>query len=68
MDGSPQVQMINKYSDNSVEINVMDLFEKKDLKPELMFKSEIKDSGDITGKYVSAFKRGVNKRWEKKLA
>ncbi len=33
-----------------------------------MFKSEIKDSGDITGKYVSAFKRGVNKRWEKKLA
>ena len=32
-----------------------------------MFKQEVKDAGDVTGKYVSAFKRGVNKRWEKKL-
>lgn len=46
----------------------MDLFEKKDLKPEQMFKTEVKDAGDITGKYLGAFRRGVNKRWEKKLA
>jgi|JI91814BRNA_FD_contig_31_929456_length_216_multi_1_in_0_out_0_1 hypothetical protein len=32
-----------------------------------MFKQEVKDAGDVTGKYVSAFKRGVNKRWEKRL-
>ena len=46
----------------------MDLFQKKDLKLELMLKSEVKYSGDITGQYISAFKRGVNKSWENKLA
>lgn len=55
-------------SDNSCEINVMDLFEKKDLRPDQMFKAEVKDAGDITGKYLGAFRRGVNKRWEKKLS
>lgn len=33
-----------------------------------MFKSEIKDPADISGKYLSALRRGVNKRWEKRLA
>ena len=46
----------------------MDLFEKKDLRPDQMFKAEVKDAGDITGKYLGAFRRGVNKRWEKKLS
>lgn len=59
--------LTNLFSDNSCEINVMDLFEKKDLRPDLMFKAEVKDSGDLTGKYLSALRRGVNKRWEKKL-
>lgn len=33
-----------------------------------MFKNEIKDSADISGKYISSLRRGVNKRWEKRLA
>lgn len=46
----------------------MDIFEKKDLRADQMFKTETKDASDVTGKYLSAFKRGVNKRWEKKLS
>ena len=56
------------FSDNSCEINVMDLFEKKDLRGDQMFKGEVKEAGDITGKYLTAMRKSVNKRWEKKLS
>lgn len=46
----------------------MDLFEKKELRADQMFKSDIKDSSDITGKYLSAMRRAVHKKWEKRLA
>lgn len=46
----------------------MDIFEKKDLRPDQMFKTEVKDGGDLSGKYLTAMRKGVNKRWEKKLA
>lgn len=46
----------------------MDIFEKKDLRPDQMFKSEVKEAGDASGKYLAAMRKGVNKRWEKKLA
>ena len=46
----------------------MDIFEKKDLRADQMFKGEVKDTSDLTGKYISAMRRAVQKRWEKKLA
>ena len=55
-------------SDNSCEINVMDIFEKNELRADQMFKGETKDTSDLAGKYLSALRRGVQKKWEKKLA
>lgn len=46
----------------------MDIFDKKDLRADQMFKNEVKDGTDLAGKYVSAMRKNVNKRWEKKLA
>ena len=46
----------------------MDLFDKKDLRADQMFKTEVKDGTDLASKYVSAMRKNVNKRWEKKLA
>lgn len=45
----------------------MDIFEKKDLRADQMFKTETKDSGDLTGKYLASMRKSVNKRWEKRL-
>lgn len=56
------------HSDNSCEINVMDIFEKKDLRPDQMFKTEVKEGNDLAGKYLAAMRKNANKRWEKKLA
>lgn len=33
-----------------------------------MFKGDIKDASDATGKYLSAMRRAVHKKWEKRLA
>lgn len=46
----------------------MDIFEKKELKADQMFKVDAKDSSDLAGKYLSAMRRAVQKKWEKKLA
>lgn len=46
----------------------MDLFEKKDLQADKMFKTEFKDQSDLSGKYLAAMRRATQKRWEKKLA
>jgi hypothetical protein len=46
----------------------MDIFEVKEVKSsEKMFKADIKDPSDIMGKYMAAFRRSAQKRWEKKL-
>lgn len=46
----------------------MDIFEKKELRADQMFKTEVKDSSDLAGKYLSAMRRAVQKKWEKRLA
>jgi hypothetical protein len=49
--------------DNSCEINVMDLFEKKDIRADKMFKTEVKDTADMAGKYLTQMRKGAQKRW-----
>lgn len=46
----------------------MDIFEKKELRADQMFKGDVKDTADLSGKYISAMRRAVHKKWEKKLA
>ena len=46
----------------------MDIFEKNELRADQMFKGEVKDTSDLAGKYLTAMRRGVQKKWEKKLA
>lgn len=46
----------------------MDIFEKKELRADQMFKGDVKETSDLAGKYLSAMRRGVQKKWEKKLA
>jgi hypothetical protein len=56
-------------SDNTCEINLMDLFEAKDIKSsDKMFKIEIKDASDNTAKYIAAMRKTAQKRWEKKMS
>ncbi len=46
----------------------MDLFEKKELRGDQMFKAELKDPTDASGKYLSSMRKAANKKWEKRLS
>ena len=47
------MRYIFNLRDNSCEINLMDAFEKKDVKPELFDKSDVpKEKDDPAGKYT----------------
>ena len=53
-------------SDNTCEINLMDVAEKKDIKPDQIDKVDIKDADNLTGKYVSKARKMVSKTFAKR--
>jgi len=57
-----------KHRDNSVEINLMDAVEKKEVRPELIDKVDIKDPDTLSGKYVAKIRRAASKAIAKRLA
>lgn len=57
----------NYQSDNTCEINFIDLVEKKDVKPDQIDKVDIKDPDNLTGKYISKTRKMVSKTFAKKV-
>ena len=58
MDGLLFMRYIINLRDNSCEINLMDAFEKKDVKPELFDKSDVpKERDDPAGKYTTKLRK-----------
>jgi hypothetical protein len=58
---------LNLFRDNSCEINLLDAFEKKDIKPDLFDKADIpKDRDDPAGKYASKLRKSTAKIFTKK--
>lgn len=55
------------FSDNSVEINLMDAVEKKEVRADLIDKVEIKDQDTIAGKYISKVRKTASKSIAKRL-
>lgn len=53
-------------SDNTCEINLMDIVEKKDVRPDQIDKVDIKDADNLTGKYVSKARKMVSKTFAKR--
>jgi hypothetical protein len=51
-----------------VEINLMDAVEKKEVRPELIDKVDIKDPDTLSGKYVAKIRRAASKAIAKRLA
>jgi hypothetical protein len=54
-------------SDNSVEINLMDALEKKDIRADQIDKVEIKDQDTLAGKYIAKVRRAASKAIAKRL-
>lgn len=56
-----------KLSDNTVEINLMDALEKKEVRADLIDKVDIKDQDTLAGKYISKVRRAASKAIAKRL-
>jgi hypothetical protein len=68
MDDRAQVLNLISCSDNSCEINVLDLFEKKEIKADQLNKADLKDPDTISGKYIGKNRHTTRKIYEKKVA
>ena len=66
MGHSPHVYLC-QLSDNSVEINLMDAVDKKDVRADQIDKVEIKDQDSLAGKYISKVRRAASKNISKRL-
>lgn len=56
-----------KRSDNSVEINLMDALEKKEIRADLVDKVEIKEQDTLAGRYISKVRKAASKAIAKRL-
>lgn len=66
-DGSSSIRnFLNKLSDNTCEINLMDLADKKEVKVDQIDKVEIKDADNLSGKYISKARKMVSKTYAKR--
>jgi hypothetical protein len=65
--GSDPYVSIQKHSDNSVEINLMDAIEKKDIKADQIDKVELKDQDTLCGKYIAKVRKAASKAIAKRL-
>ncbi len=59
--------LIDRPSDNSVEINLMDALEKKEIRADQVDKVEIKDQDTLAGKYISKVRKAASKAIAKRL-
>lgn len=66
MGGHPHVT-VGLVSDNSVEINLMDALEKKEIRADQIDKVEIKDQDTLAGKYIAKVRRAASKAIAKRL-
>ena len=53
-------------SDNTCEINFIDLVEKKDVRPDQIDKADIKDPDNLSGKYIGKMRKLVSKTYAKR--
>jgi len=65
--GSDPYVSIQKHSDNSVEINLMDAIEKKDIRADQIDKVELKDQDTLSGKYIAKVRKAASKAIAKRL-
>ena len=54
-------------SDNTLEINLMDAVEKKEVRADLIDKVDIKDQDTVTGKYIAKVRKAASKSIAKRL-
>lgn len=54
-------------SDNTCEINFLDMVEKKDVKPDQIDKVDIKDPDNLSGKYIGKTRKFVSKTYAKRV-
>lgn len=54
------------HADNSCEINLMDIVERKDVKPELLDKYEGKDPDSVASKYAARVRKTTARSFAKK--
>lgn len=66
MGSRPHVSLV-LLSDNSIEINLMDALEKKEIRADLIDKVEIKDQDTLAGKYIAKVRRAASKAIAKRL-
>ena len=57
----------SKRSDNSVEINLMDALEKKEIRADLVDKVEIKEQDTLAGRYIAKVRKAASKAIAKRL-
>ena len=55
-------------SDNSCEINLMDCYDRKDIRADQINKGETKEQDTVSGKYIGKNRRAATKIFEKKVA
>lgn len=65
--GSHSHVPLSRFSDNSVEINLMDALEKKDIRADQIDKVEVKDQDTLAGKYIAKVRRAASKAIAKRL-
>lgn len=56
----------NNLSDNTCEINLIDIADKKDVKPDQIDKVDIKDADNLAGKYIAKSRKMVSKTFAKR--
>lgn len=59
--------LLERGSDNSVEINLMDALEKKEIRADQIDKVEVKDQDTLAGKYIAKVRRAASKAIAKRL-
>ncbi len=66
MDDCTHVFFSIYQSDNTCEINLLDIVDKKEVRPDQIDKVDIKDADNLTGKYVSKARKMVIKTFAKR--
>ncbi len=55
------------HADNTCEINLVDIYERKEVKADQVDRIEVKDAETLAGKYVAKMRKSTSKNFLKKL-
>jgi hypothetical protein len=66
MDDNSRVNHFIKHSDNTCEINLMDIAEKSEVKADQIEKGDTKELDTLSAKYVNKARRNVSKTFLKR--